>query len=127
MLVEVTSMIASVSSSSLGSGTVSTRTSRLPCQVTAFIPHSFGSPPYELPQEHSSKPVCAMAAMPTPSCHRDCIGWVVEWVLIAGGSFAGAVVGRPGRLSPARQIWLHAALTPAGPGYRRTRSVGDGP
>src|SRR3954454_13685835 len=38
MLVEVTSMMASVPSSSFGSGTVSTRTSRLPCQVTAFIP-----------------------------------------------------------------------------------------
>src|SRR4051794_9650337 len=37
MLVDVTSMTASVPSSILGSGTVSTRTSRLPCQVTAFI------------------------------------------------------------------------------------------
>src|SRR5215212_3754990 len=37
MLVDVTSMIASVGSSTFGSGTVSTRTSRLPCQVTAFI------------------------------------------------------------------------------------------
>jgi predicted PurR-regulated permease PerM len=37
MLVDVTSMMASVGSSILGSGTVSTRTSRLPCQVTAFI------------------------------------------------------------------------------------------
>src|ERR1700759_320012 len=36
MLVDVTSMIASVGSSIFGSGTVSTRTSRLPCQVTAF-------------------------------------------------------------------------------------------
>src|SRR6476619_7332809 len=37
MLVDVTSMMASVPSSTFGSGTVSTRTSRLPCQVTAFI------------------------------------------------------------------------------------------
>jgi hypothetical protein len=37
MLVDVTSMIASVGSFTSGSGTVSTRTSRLPCQVTAFI------------------------------------------------------------------------------------------
>src|SRR3954471_14474378 len=37
MLVDVTSMIASVGSSTFGSGTLSTRTSRLPCQVTAFI------------------------------------------------------------------------------------------
>src|SRR6478735_1685786 len=34
---EVTLMIASVGSSILGSGTSSTRTSRLPCQVTALI------------------------------------------------------------------------------------------
>src|SRR3954454_3384307 len=38
MLVVVTRMIASVGSSIFGSGTSSTRTSRLPCQVTAFIP-----------------------------------------------------------------------------------------
>jgi hypothetical protein len=37
MLVDVTSMMASVGSSILGSGTSSTQTSRLPCQVTAFI------------------------------------------------------------------------------------------
>src|SRR5258705_12373430 len=41
MLVDVTSMIASVGSSTFGSGTVSTRTSRLPCQVTAFIAKPF--------------------------------------------------------------------------------------
>ena len=35
--VDVTRMIASVGSSIVGSGTVSTRTSRLPCQVSAFI------------------------------------------------------------------------------------------
>jgi hypothetical protein len=40
--VEVTSIIASVGSSIFGSGTVSTRTSRLPCQVTAFIVVSLG-------------------------------------------------------------------------------------
>src|SRR3954465_5111115 len=37
MAVEVTRMIASVSCSILGSGTSSTRTSWLPCQVTAFM------------------------------------------------------------------------------------------
>src|ERR1700744_2236985 len=37
MFVEVTSMMASVGSSILGSGTDSTRTSRLPCHVTALI------------------------------------------------------------------------------------------
>jgi hypothetical protein len=37
MHVEVMRTIASVGSSILGSGTVSTRTSRLPCQVSAFI------------------------------------------------------------------------------------------
>src|ERR1700761_7242279 len=37
MFVEVTSMMASVDSSIFGSGTDSTRTSRLPCQVTACI------------------------------------------------------------------------------------------
>src|SRR4029079_9809039 len=42
MLVDVTSMMASVDSSTFGSGTVSTRTSRLPCQVTAFIATPFG-------------------------------------------------------------------------------------
>ena len=36
MPVEVTRTIASVGSSIVGSGTSSTRTSRLPCQVTAF-------------------------------------------------------------------------------------------
>jgi hypothetical protein len=41
MLVDVTSMMASVGSSTLGAGTVSTRTSRLPCQVTAFIAKPF--------------------------------------------------------------------------------------
>src|SRR4029077_10833960 len=41
MLVDVTSMMASVDSSTFGSGTVSTRTSRLPCQVTAFIATPF--------------------------------------------------------------------------------------
>src|SRR6476659_6632372 len=42
MLVDVTSMMASVDASTFGSGTVSTRTSRLPCQVTAFIAKPFG-------------------------------------------------------------------------------------
>ena len=37
MLVDVTSMMASVGCSIFGSGTDSTRTSRLPCQVTAFM------------------------------------------------------------------------------------------
>src|SRR5436190_705113 len=37
MPLEVTRMIASVGFSISGSGTSSTRTSRLPCQVTAFI------------------------------------------------------------------------------------------
>jgi hypothetical protein len=37
MLVDVISMIASVGSSIIGSGTLSTLTSRFPCQVTAFI------------------------------------------------------------------------------------------
>src|ERR1700754_3615906 len=37
MLVEVTSMIASVGSSIFGSGTVSTRTSRFPCHMTACM------------------------------------------------------------------------------------------
>ena len=36
MPVDVMRTIASVGSSIVGSGTVSTRTSRLPCQVTAF-------------------------------------------------------------------------------------------
>ena len=36
MPVEVTRMIASVGSSIVGSGTVSTRTSWVPCQATAF-------------------------------------------------------------------------------------------
>ena len=36
MPVDVTRMIASVGSWIVGSGTLSTRTSRLPCQVTAF-------------------------------------------------------------------------------------------
>ena len=43
MLVDVTSMMASVGSSIFGSGTDSTRTSRLPCQVTAFITTSYPS------------------------------------------------------------------------------------
>src|SRR6202161_2760921 len=37
MLVDVISMIASVGSSIIGSGTLSTLTSRFPCQVTAFM------------------------------------------------------------------------------------------
>jgi hypothetical protein len=37
MPLEVTRMTASVGSSIRGSGTVSTRTSRLPCQATAFM------------------------------------------------------------------------------------------
>ena len=37
MAVEVTSMIASLSSYRTGSGTVSTLIFRLPCQVTAFM------------------------------------------------------------------------------------------
>src|ERR1700712_1568994 len=37
MPVDVIRTIASVGASMVGSGTVSTRTSRLPCQVTAFI------------------------------------------------------------------------------------------
>ncbi len=37
MPVEVMRTIASVGSWMVGSGTLSTRTSRLPCQVTAFI------------------------------------------------------------------------------------------
>ena len=39
MAVEVTSMMASVSACSPGSGTVSTLTLRLPCQVTARMSH----------------------------------------------------------------------------------------
>src|SRR6476660_5170599 len=42
MLADATSILASVGSSTFGSGTVSTRTSRLPCQVTAFIATPFG-------------------------------------------------------------------------------------
>src|ERR1700761_1975619 len=41
MPLEVTRTIASVGCSIRGSGTVSTRTSRLPCQVTAFIAAPF--------------------------------------------------------------------------------------
>src|SRR5689334_13739016 len=41
MLVEVTSMIASFGCSIFGSGTCSTLTSRLPCQVTAFTSTPF--------------------------------------------------------------------------------------
>ena len=37
MPVDVMRTIASVGASMLGSGTVSTRTSRLPCQATAFM------------------------------------------------------------------------------------------
>ena len=37
MPVDVMRTIASVGSSMIGSGTVSTRTSRLPCQATAFM------------------------------------------------------------------------------------------
>ncbi|GII21835.1 hypothetical protein Pme01_14320 [Planosporangium mesophilum] len=43
MPVDVTLMMASSGSWIAGSGTVSTRTSRFPCQVTAFIAASFRS------------------------------------------------------------------------------------
>ena len=45
MFVDVISMIASVGSWIVGSGTVSTRTSRLPCQVTAFMSIPFRENP----------------------------------------------------------------------------------
>src|SRR3954469_22440284 len=52
MPVDVMRTIASVGSSMVGSGTVSTRTSRLPCQATAFMMGSSGSEfgPSDLPE-----------------------------------------------------------------------------
>src|SRR5688572_23863496 len=58
MLVVVTRMIASVGASTKGSGTSSTRTSRMPCQVTAFMSPpsiSTGSVWWRVPVTEASK------------------------------------------------------------------------
>src|SRR4051812_45180882 len=57
MPLDVTRMIASVGCSMVGSGTSSTRTSWLPCQVRAFMTGG----PTQLPAGQSERGVCAFA------------------------------------------------------------------
>src|SRR6185437_15260278 len=58
MLVDVTSMTASVGRSIFGSGTESTRTSRLPCHVTAFMERAHT----RLPPVETAAPTAAPGA-----------------------------------------------------------------
>ena len=64
----VTSMTASVGSSTFGSGTVSTRTSRFPCQVTAFIATSspIGVRAVEYPRGTGRNGIPACQLIPRP-------------------------------------------------------------
>src|SRR5215218_9306647 len=72
MPVDVMRTIASVGSSMIGSGTLSTRTSRLPCQATAFMsgaPRKFGFG--SLPYPASGRATLALARRPLARAAHD--------------------------------------------------------
>src|SRR3954467_2506902 len=114
MPVEVTRMIASVGCSIAGSGTVSTRTSWVPCQATAFMPRRLSSQGRGKHLPACSSPRVANARVVRVRAVE--LGGRLVARRRAGVHVRGAVVGRRGAAVGRRHARGRRVLGPGGAG-----------